>query len=86
MRCPYCNHDKLHKHGSYTRKNGDVITQYRCGVCYRHCCDNLKETLKLNKAEKSLARELATTGYNNVHIARILGVSPSTISRWLRGK
>lgn len=85
--CPRCGAaEHLAYHGRYSLKNGQVVFVIRCGVCRRTFCDRYGTAfydLKTPEDKVQRAIHQGLEGLCPEAVARVEGVHPTTVQRWV---
>ena len=78
IRCPACGSNQMPKHGA---SQGRPV--YRCGDCGRYYTYAAAYT-RPSAADRERARALLGEGVSQSAIARIVGVTPPAVHRWVK--
>lgn len=87
--CPHCNHEKIHKHGSYKITNGGKTkktggTRYKCQGCKRTFNELTGTSIHAVKKTKEFRDfiEQMFLGKSLIKTSEAINVSPKTVFRW----
>jgi IS1 family transposase/transposase-like protein len=86
--CPHCGApaERLAYHSRYTIRGGQTVFVIRCRQCRRTCCDRFGTAfydLKTPEEKVQRAIQQGLEGLCPQAVARIEGVHPTTVQRWV---